>query len=572
MTLASRITTEKRVGLLKKLLAERGFIRAIEVHSGLSAIIGNSAEIEAEGKKKRSFDALWISSFTETASKGHPDAEILGFDSRLGTINEVAEVSDKPIIVDGDTGGDPSHFEYMVKKMERAGVSAVIIEDKVFPKRNSLDPTARQELENPKVFANKIKRGASVRLSGSFMIIARLESLIAGAGMDDALRRAREYLLAGADGIMIHSKSQSPDEVLKFAAVYKKLCRELKLERPLVAVPTTYNTITEDELKNAGFSVVIYANHMLRASSRSMENACRLILTSGRSLETDPHCSPVEDIFRLVGFDEIKKKDKEDEKLMKSEMRVIIPAAGEHPGLKAVLGEKPCCMLEIKGRSVLERQIHVLSGFGLDKVIVIRGYQKGKVNVPGVKYYDNDDYRKKSILYSLMLAENDMKQGFIYLNSDILFEAEIVKRLLESSGDIVIVVDGSYRHHSHGIEKKLDLVKLKYRDSSPRRMKHIENQALRIGKDMVKEQADAEFVGIAKFSVRGAESLVKVYADLLRSHRGRFHEAGSLEKAGITDMLQELIDRGFKVTAIEVFRGWMEIHNISDYERAKREV
>jgi len=572
MTLKNKIMPDARVGSLKKLLDQGRLVRVIEAHNGLSAIIGNDISVEDGEGNGRGFDALWVSSLTETAAKGHPDVEILGFTSRLNTIHEVAEVSNKPIIVDGDTGMDSNHFEYMVKKMERAGVSAVIIEDKVFPKRNSLDGEAKQTLEDPKTFAAKIRRGREIRINDSFLIIARIESLIAGAGLEDALMRARAYLDAGADGIMIHSKSKDPAEILRFAEEYKKICQELGVKKPLISVPTAYNTITDEELHKRGFNIVIHANHMLRSSCKAMEDVCRMILASGRSMETDPFCAPVKHVFRLVGFEDVKQKDAENEDMLMNKMRVIIPAAGEHPDLEGVLGGRPCCMLDINGKTILERQIEATGKFGLKNVVVIRGHQKGQIRAEGVKFFDNDDYANTSVMASLMKAKEEFGEGFIYVNSDIIFEEEMIKGLMAEDSDIVIIVDGSYRNHKHDVDKRLDLVTLKHSSGGHRNLKRKGNFALRIGKNIPKEMADGEFIGMAKFSREGAANLRKVYEDCMEKHKGRFHEADSVERSGITDMLQELIDRGFKVSVIEVYQGWTEIHNKDDIERARGEV
>lgn len=303
---SAKITPEVRRGLLKNILGERGFVRVIEAHSGISAIIANNAVTNG----KTVFDALWISSLTESAAKGQPDIEIMGPDSRLATVHQVLEVTNKPVIIDGDTGGDPNALEYFLRKAESLGVSAVIIEDKVYPKRNSLDAESEQTQEDPKVFANKIKRGKSALLTDQFMLIARIESLIAGKSVDDAIERAKHYLEAGVDGIMIHSKSKTPDEILSFARDYKELCNEIGIKKPLVCVPTTYNEIKESELRNEGFNVIIHANHLLRASIKSMQNVCNIILENERSMEADKYCSSVKEIFDIVGFTDIKNKEK----------------------------------------------------------------------------------------------------------------------------------------------------------------------------------------------------------------------------------------------------------------------
>ena len=238
------ITPWQRLAALKHTIAEKGVARIIEAHSGLSGIIGETARAEVRGELLE-YDGLWESSLTDSASKGLPDASIVGFDSRLHTIDEILNVTTKPLIVDGDTGGGPAQFEYLVRDLERRGVSAVIVEDKLYPKRNSLDASASQSLEHPRTFAEKIQAGKEVASTSDFMIIARLESLIAGIGLRDALQRAEQYIEAGVDGIMIHSAKKDPAEILAFAAAYDPLCRRLGRRPFLVGVPTTYNAITD---------------------------------------------------------------------------------------------------------------------------------------------------------------------------------------------------------------------------------------------------------------------------------------------------------------------------------------
>jgi len=317
MTLLNNILPEQRRGKLKALLETGKIVRVLEAHNGLSGIIANMVEVTGESDGQavvRQFDAIWESSLTDSASKGHPDIEVVTFDSRLHSINEILAVTDKPMIVDGDTGGDANTFEYTVSKLERAGVSAVIIEDKVFPKRNSLEAGVQQNLQEPEVFAQKIRRGKSIQKSSEFMIIARIESLIAGKPMEDALNRATQYLQAGVDGIMIHSKSKNPNEILEFAKKYQVILDDLNLKKPLVCVPTTYNKITEDELSSAGFNIIIYANHLLRSSYMAMMETAKVLLRNQRSLEADPLCTPVREIFKTVGFLDVKEKDQQDNK------------------------------------------------------------------------------------------------------------------------------------------------------------------------------------------------------------------------------------------------------------------
>ena len=310
MSIENRIKPWERLSGLRECISRKGFARILEAHSGLSGLVVENARVQMNGRVVE-YDGIWESSLTDSATKGLPDASIVGNDSRARTIDEILSVTTKPIIVDGDTGGEASQFEYMVKNLERLGVSAVIIEDKVFPKRNSLDGSASQELEDPLVFAQKIRAGREVVIGDDFMVIARLESLIADAGLEDALERAELYIEAGADGLMVHSSDRRPDEVLAFAKAYKALCRRMGCRPVLVSVPTTYNTVSDAELVACGFNIIIHANHLLRAAYKAMNHAARIILESGRSLEVDPLCAPVGEIFATVGLDRINRKDRE---------------------------------------------------------------------------------------------------------------------------------------------------------------------------------------------------------------------------------------------------------------------
>jgi len=312
MAINGRFRPEELRGRLLSLLNTGQLVRAMEVHSGISALVASRTRVQCNENGKNElleFDALWESGLTDSASKGFPDIEILGFESRLHTIEEIVNVANKPIIVDGDTGRDVDFFTYFLIKLERLGVSAIIVEDKTFPKRNSLDPDAIQNLEDPDIFANKIKVGKAALLSNDFLIFARLESLIAGRPVEDALFRARRYLSAGADGIMIHSRERDPANIFRFATEYDKLCKELGFRKPLICVPTTYNTVREEELKRCGFNIMIYANQLLRASVKSMQEVCRAILLNRRGFEAEPHCVSVSEIFDMVGFTQIRERE-----------------------------------------------------------------------------------------------------------------------------------------------------------------------------------------------------------------------------------------------------------------------
>ena len=281
---------------LRRLLNAKPLIRAMEVHSGLSGLIVENCRVDVQ-RQPVEFDAMWLSSLTDSTLKGKPDIECVDLTSRLHTVNDILEVTTKPIIFDGDSGGLPEHFAFMVRTLERLGVSAVIIEDKIGLKKNSLLEAGNLQAQAPVAdMAEKIRTGKKAQVSDDFMVIARCESLIAGTGPKDALERVQAYIEAGADGIMIHSKAKTPDEIVSFCQAYGRLPRRV----PLVVVPSTYPQIAETELAALGVNVVIYANHMLRSAYPAMLRTAETILKHGRALEAEALCMPIKEIVSLI--------------------------------------------------------------------------------------------------------------------------------------------------------------------------------------------------------------------------------------------------------------------------------
>ena len=260
-------TTDVRRAALRRMIAIRKHLTVLEAHNGLTGLIVEKTAIQKEGHK-REFDAMWISSLCDSTAKGKPDIELVDVTSRLNTINEIMEVTTKPIIVDGDTGGKIEHFTYTVKSLERVGVSAIIIEDKVGLKKNSLFGTnAKQTQDTIEGFCEKIRAGKAAQMTDDFMIIARIESLILKQGMEDALTRAKAYIEAGADGIMIHSIDKTGAEIFEFCEKFNQFPNRV----PLVVVPTAYNQIYEQQLFDAGVNIVIHANHLIRSGYKAMQ-------------------------------------------------------------------------------------------------------------------------------------------------------------------------------------------------------------------------------------------------------------------------------------------------------------
>ena len=292
------VTPDIRRNMLCRLLNAKSLVRVLEAHNGLTGLIVEKTMVKDDNQVPQTFDATWLSSLTHATSKGKPDIEYVDITSISNTVSEIFEVTFKPMIVDADSGGLIEHFRFTVKTLERLGVSAVVIEDKVGSKRNSLFGTeVEQTQDSIENFSHKISEGKKAQASDDFMIIARIESLILEKGMADALKRAKAYIAAGADGIMIHSKEKTPEEVLQFCEEYKKFENRV----PLIAVPSTYATVTEDELMKAGVNIVIYANHLLRSAYPSMVKAAESILRHKRCHESSKElCMPIKDIITLI--------------------------------------------------------------------------------------------------------------------------------------------------------------------------------------------------------------------------------------------------------------------------------
>lgn len=290
------VMPEFRRKRLRQLITMSPIVKTLEVHSGLTGLIAEKTVVESNGKLDQ-FDAMWISSLCDSTAKGKPDIELVDMSSRIRTIDDVMDVTTKPIILDGDTGGLVEHFVYNVRTLERMGVSAVIIEDKTGLKKNSLFGTeVEQTQDSIENFCEKIRAGKRALRTEEFMIIARIESLILERGMEDALNRARAYVAAGADGIMIHSRKKSPDEILEFCHLF----RQEDAKTPIVVVPTSFNSITEEELSAAGVNIVIYANQLTRSAFPAMQSTAVEILKNHRALEVDSRLMPFKDIIRLI--------------------------------------------------------------------------------------------------------------------------------------------------------------------------------------------------------------------------------------------------------------------------------
>lgn len=532
-------------------------------------MLGAHDALSAKLAEEAGFDAIWGSGFGISAVSALPDANILTMSETLDAIRRMVEAVRIPVIADCDNGfGNAINVIRTVAQYERAGVAGLCIEDNIFPKRCSFYAGVQRELVPVDEHARKIEAAKSARQDPDFVIIARTEAFIAGWGKQEALKRARAYADAGADAVLIHSKASTFDELKDFAQTWDR-------DRPLVAVPTTYASITAGDLSAAGFKLVIFANQALRAAVRAMRESLTILKREARPAAVDDRIAALPEIYELVGVSDLQANEQKFLLPGGHNVTAVIIAAGFEEALMPLIEDRPKAMLEIKGKTILERQVQALNDCGVKDVVVVRGYRKEQINLPNIRYYDNDRFRDTGELASLFLAESEMSRRFLFLYSDIIFDPAVLEKLLKSEAAVSVVVDRAWGDHPHSEEevhaRQPDLVVTHHPPQKGYRfLATNEGTSLaRVGRLPPPNEADGEFVGLAMFSEEGARLLRTVYhQSQQRFLNQRFHEAESIEKAAFTDMLQEIIDCGGTVASVDIYKGWLEIDTFEDYRRA----
>lgn len=547
---------------LRALLKKPGAIKIVGAHDALSAKL-----IERAG-----FDGVWASGFAISASlKCIPDASFIDSSEQLGVERRMAEAIDIPIIADCDTGyGNALNVMRTVNDRERAGVAAICIEDNVYPKRCSFYAGVRRELIPIDEHCGKIKAAKAAQINPDFMIIARTEALIAGWGKEEALTRAEAYAEAGADAVLIHSKSKTFDEL---RSVYKAFSGRV----PLVVVPTIFDQTTAAEMEDAGVKIIIYANQPVRAAIRSMRETLELIKKDTRPGAANDRIVTLSEVYDIVGVPQMEKDEKAFLPVGSEKITAVIAAAGFEKQLLPLIEDKPKCLLDIKGKTILERQVAALNECDIKEIALIRGYKKEAITLPNIRYYDNDRYEQTGELFSIFCAESEMTGRTILLYGDIVFDGTILEKLLKSPADISLVVDLAWQdQQQQGAQPSHlnpDLVSL----AEPPGKSHLsrfvmpegEHRIVKLGQQLPHDQAHGEFIGMAMFSDKGIKAFRDCYRASLDKYKSTgFHEAGTLAKASFTDLVQELIDLGHRVDAVPIFKGWMEVDSFEEYQKA----
>ncbi len=525
-----------KFALFRELLRSPELSFLIEAHNALSAKI-----VEEAG-----FAGIWASGLTMSAALGVRDNNEASWTQILEVLEFMADATTIPILVDGDTGyGNFNNVRRLVRKLCQRGIAAVCIEDKLFPKTNSF-LGENQPLADIEEFCGKIKAGKDSQLDADFSIIARVEALIAGRGLDEALRRAEAYHRAGADGILIHSKSGGADEVLAFK-------REWGRRAPVLIVPTTYHGTPTERFREAGISVVIWANHNLRAAITAMRETSRRIFADQGLHGVEGSIASVKEVFTLCGSDELEAAERRYLPEPRARCRTILLAAA--PGFRVdnSAPDEPAAMLDVRGKPALRRLVSTLNDCGLRDVTVVRGYRKEAIDLPGIRMVDHDAYAATGDIASLACASDWLADGCLVSYGDILFRGDVLEGLLAAEGDIVLAVDALWRDRAQrGANRWGHLVSCSrpfsghYFDDGPVRLS-------RVVPNGGAEHADGEWIGLVKFSARGAQR-VKAAIETMTAKR-------SLRRAGLTDLFARLLAEGQEIRVAYSMGRWLDVRN-----------
>ncbi len=529
----------KKTQQLRKLLSSNKLEFILEAHNGMSARI-----VEQAG-----FKGIWGSGLSMSAQFGVRDSNEASWTQVIDMLEFMSDVTTIPILLDGDTGyGNFNNMRRLVMKLEQRDIAGVCIEDKQFPKTNSFIDGEKQPLADVDEFCGKIKAGKDSQADDSFCIVARVEALIAGWGMDEALRRAEAYHEAGADGILIHSKLSRPDEVLAFA-------KEWSGRSPLVIVPTKYYSTPTDAFRKAGIDLVIWANHMIRASVAAMEKRSRQIFQSESLMDVEDKIASVSHIFELQGAEQLKLA--QDKYLsQQSNMNAIILAASRGSELQELTSDKPKAMISIGGKSLLRRQVDELKNLGINKTTVVAGYKSQSINLAGIKKCVNKDFKKTDELYSLACAEKDFGDDMLIVYGDLLFRGYILRDLLESPGDLVVVVDSALDNPN--LTGAPDLAYCSRQDDRSPFMQDVMLKGL--GEKSSKQKPSGYWIGMMRVRTRGRKWIAKALKEL--------RKRDDFDTLTIPDLLNYLLEKDKPINVHYIDGHWLDVNSLDDIDRA----
>jgi phosphoenolpyruvate phosphomutase len=527
---------------LRQLLLSRDTEFILEAHNGLSARI-----VEEAG-----FKGIWGSGLALSAQHAVRDNNELSWTQVVGILEFMSDATSIPILLDGDTGyGDFNNMRRLVRKLEQRDIGGVCIEDKLFPKTNSFIQGEQQELEDVETFCGKIRAGKDAQQDDDFCIVARVEALIAGWGLEEALRRGEAYRRAGADAILIHSKQSRPDEVLAFAREWDNRC-------PLVIVPTKYYSTPTEVFREHGISLVIWANHLVRSAIAAMQQTARTIHETGSLVDVEGRVAGVTEIFRLQGADELLEAEKIYARSTRQEATAIILAASRGQNMDPLTRDRPKVMIPVAGKTVLRRLVDKFKAQGINDITVVGGYRSEAIDAQGVSLVVNEDWEAGSELASLDCALGAVSDNTVLIYGDLLFRTYILNNLLDWEAELLVVVDSSPLDQAPG--NKNDLAYCSAPDDRAMYQQKVNLDQISSEESWNGRHPDGRWIGMLRARAAGRQYLLEALEQLRVDA-----QFGGL---GVPDLINRLIRNGHAPQVQYVTGHWMDINNLEDLQRA----
>jgi len=545
----TRAAAPSRASKLRAMLHSPDLEFLMEAHNGLSARI----------VKEAGYKGIWASGLSISAQFGVRDNNEASWTQVVDMLEFMADASDLPILLDGDTGyGNFNNMRRLVRKLEQRGIAGVCIEDKQFPKTNSFLNGERQPLADIEEFVGKIAAGKDTQRDADFCVVARVEALIAGWGMDEALRRAEAYRLAGADAILIHSKLSKPDEILTFT-------REWARRSPLVIVPTRYYSTPTEVFRKAGISTVIWANHLVRAAAAAMQSVANEIYASETLVNVEDRIASVNEIFRLQDADEYSAAERVYLSSSGMSRGAVVLAASRGRGLEAITTDRPKVMLPVAGKPLLRWLIDSFKNEGINDITVVGGYRADAIDIAGIKLVINERYAQTGELASLACATADLECDTVISYGDILFRSYVLRDLTDGDGDFAVVVDSSpiginnqtvrdFAYCSRGDDRGLF--------GTPVLLKHMDSEAQSTFRNPAAPPVAAQgrWIGMLKVSRRGLARFNAVLSALrLRA---------DFDALDLPALLNALIADGAAIEVTYVHGHWRGVNDLEEFRRA----
>ncbi len=534
--IGSRILVKKTTQL-KTLITRPEIAFLMEAHNGLSAKVAEEA----------GFEGIWGSGLSISAALGVRDHNEASWTQVLEVAEFMADATRVPILLDGDTGyGDFNSMRRLIRKLEQRGVAGVCIEDKLFPKTNSFIRGAAQPLASIEEFSGKIKAGKDAQIDADFVIVARVEAFIAGWGFEEAMKRAEAYRLAGADAILMHSALRNPSEILAFV-------KEWAGRLPVVIVPTKYYQTPTDVFRDAGVSTVIWANHLMRSALSAMRTTAAQIWKDQCLQNVEDNVAPLADVFHMQGESELEEAEKRYLPKHGRQTRAIILAASRGVELGDLTKDRPKAMVNVAGRPLLWHILQTYRAAGVKDLAVVRGYKKEAVDLPNVKYFDNDAYATTQEAASLACALEAIDGDLIVSYGDVLLKKYIVQELIETDDDFVVMVDSNFRE-SRNRGRDIDTVSC---SEPPGKRAFYDAVTLRRFRPDDDREVHGEWMGVVKFSPQGAKLLAARLRALLT-------EPERLRTLILAGLLQMIVDAGQTVRVIYTSGHWLDVDSVDD--------